>query len=254
MDRLVEARESAFIDTADVYPISPADPDTAGLYGRGCGTLACGQGNRRERFVLATKCRMRVGHGSERSRVVAPPYFGSMRSEPPAPENRRHRPVLRPFARPRDTRLDESLSAPSTTSFASGKVRYIWLLEFPRVATRPLSLGVSERSAPAPGSTACSRHRPPVPRGGNRASAALPRPGDRCCDLQPDRRRHAEREARKSRWTDTRNPVHARISRQPLPRSLLARRPVRRSQPPEGLLRRARYPAPPRGGRLDPRA
>jgi aryl-alcohol dehydrogenase-like predicted oxidoreductase len=48
-----------FLDTADVYPVPPS-PDTAGLSEEIVGTWLEG---RRERFVLATKCRMRVGHG-----------------------------------------------------------------------------------------------------------------------------------------------------------------------------------------------
>jgi aryl-alcohol dehydrogenase-like predicted oxidoreductase len=48
-----------FFDTADVYPVPPS-PDTAGRTEEIVGAWL--QGNR-ERFVLATKCRMRVGTG-----------------------------------------------------------------------------------------------------------------------------------------------------------------------------------------------
>jgi aryl-alcohol dehydrogenase-like predicted oxidoreductase len=48
-----------FIDTADAYPIPPT-PETAGRTEEIIGTWLQG---RRDRFVLATKCRMRVGHG-----------------------------------------------------------------------------------------------------------------------------------------------------------------------------------------------
>src|SRR5438477_10057034 len=48
-----------FLDTADVYPVPPA-PETAGRTEEIGGKWLQG---RRERFVLATKCRMRVGHG-----------------------------------------------------------------------------------------------------------------------------------------------------------------------------------------------
>jgi aryl-alcohol dehydrogenase-like predicted oxidoreductase len=48
-----------FIDTADAYPVPP-DPDTAGRTEVILGKWLQGQ---RDRFVLATKCRLRVGHG-----------------------------------------------------------------------------------------------------------------------------------------------------------------------------------------------
>jgi aryl-alcohol dehydrogenase (NADP+) len=58
MDRAAEAGVS-FIDTADVYPVPPS-PETAGETERIVGAWLQGQ---RDKFVLATKCRMRVGHG-----------------------------------------------------------------------------------------------------------------------------------------------------------------------------------------------
>src|SRR5438309_841357 len=48
-----------FLDTADVYPIPPT-PETAGRSEEVIGRWLEG---RRDRFVLATKCRMRVGQG-----------------------------------------------------------------------------------------------------------------------------------------------------------------------------------------------
>ena len=47
-----------FVDTADVYPVPPA-PETAGRTEEFVGHWLKGQ---RDRYVLATKCRMRVGH------------------------------------------------------------------------------------------------------------------------------------------------------------------------------------------------
>jgi aryl-alcohol dehydrogenase (NADP+) len=58
MDRAAEAGVS-FLDTADVYPVPPS-PETAGETERVVGAWLQGQ---RDNFVLATKCRMRVGHG-----------------------------------------------------------------------------------------------------------------------------------------------------------------------------------------------
>ncbi len=49
-----------FIDTADAYPVPPT-PDTAGRTEEIIGRWLAGK---RDRFVLATKCRIRVGHGA----------------------------------------------------------------------------------------------------------------------------------------------------------------------------------------------
>src|SRR5262245_60177846 len=49
-----------FLDTADVYPVPPS-PETAGRTEEIVGRWLKGQ---RHKYVLATKCRMRVGHGS----------------------------------------------------------------------------------------------------------------------------------------------------------------------------------------------
>src|SRR6266852_5251253 len=48
-----------FLDTADVYPVPPS-PETAGRSEEIIGRWLKGK---RDKFVLATKCRMRVGHG-----------------------------------------------------------------------------------------------------------------------------------------------------------------------------------------------
>src|SRR5256712_8889291 len=48
-----------FLDTADAYPVPPT-PETAGRSEEILGTWLQGK---RDRFVLATKCRIRVGHG-----------------------------------------------------------------------------------------------------------------------------------------------------------------------------------------------
>jgi len=58
LDRAAE-RGVYFLDTADVYPVPPS-PDTAGGSEEIIGKWLQGK---RDRFVLATKCRMRVGHG-----------------------------------------------------------------------------------------------------------------------------------------------------------------------------------------------
>jgi len=58
MDRATEAGVT-FIDTADAYPVPPT-PETAGRTEEIIGAWLKGK---RDNFVLATKCRIRVGHG-----------------------------------------------------------------------------------------------------------------------------------------------------------------------------------------------
>ena len=58
LDKATEAGVT-FLDTADVYPVPPT-PETAGRTEEIIGKWLHGK---RDRFVLATKCRMRVGHG-----------------------------------------------------------------------------------------------------------------------------------------------------------------------------------------------
>ena len=58
LDKAAE-RGVDFLDTADVYPVPPS-PETAGRTEEIVGTWLQGK---RDRFVLATKCRMRVGPG-----------------------------------------------------------------------------------------------------------------------------------------------------------------------------------------------
>jgi aryl-alcohol dehydrogenase-like predicted oxidoreductase len=58
LDRAAE-RGVDFLDTADVYPVPPS-PETAGGSEAILGRWLKGK---RDRFVVATKCRMRVGHG-----------------------------------------------------------------------------------------------------------------------------------------------------------------------------------------------
>src|SRR5947209_10328565 len=58
LDKAAE-RGVTFLDTADVYPVPPS-PETAGRTEAIVGAWLEGK---RDRFVLATKCRMRVGLG-----------------------------------------------------------------------------------------------------------------------------------------------------------------------------------------------
>src|SRR3954452_17291552 len=59
LDRAADAGVD-FIDTADAYPVPPT-PETAGRTEEIIGKWLAGK---RDRFVLATKCRIRVGHGA----------------------------------------------------------------------------------------------------------------------------------------------------------------------------------------------
>ena len=60
LDRATEAGIT-FLDTADAYPIPPS-PETAGRTEEVIGRWF-GANGRRDEFVLATKCRIKVGHG-----------------------------------------------------------------------------------------------------------------------------------------------------------------------------------------------
>lgn len=55
-------RGVTFIDTADAYPIPP-DPESAGRTEEVIGRWLAAPRGRRDRFIVATKCRIRVGHG-----------------------------------------------------------------------------------------------------------------------------------------------------------------------------------------------
>src|SRR5262245_42197383 len=59
LDRAAD-RGITFLDTADVYPVPPT-PETAGRTEEIVGRWLKG---RRDRFVLATKCRIRIGPGA----------------------------------------------------------------------------------------------------------------------------------------------------------------------------------------------
>ncbi|MBX6314513.1 MAG: aldo/keto reductase [Isosphaeraceae bacterium] len=131
-------RGVTFIDTADIYPIPP-DPETAGRTEEVVGRWLEG---RRDRFILATKCRMRVGRGPNdeglsRRHILAAceaslrrlktDYIDLYQSHHPDPE----------------TPLDETLRA-FDDLVRSGKVRYIGCSNHPAWQLA-LALGISER-------------------------------------------------------------------------------------------------------------
>src|SRR5262249_42755109 len=127
-----------FLDTADVYPVPP-HPDTAGRSEEIVGKWLEGK---RDRFVLATKCRMRVGHGpndeglsrrhvlhaAEQSvRRLRTDYLDLYQTHMPDPE----------------TPIDETLRA-FDDLVRHGKVRYIGCSNYPAWQVA-LALGLSER-------------------------------------------------------------------------------------------------------------
>jgi 1-deoxyxylulose-5-phosphate synthase len=131
-------RGVTFLDAADVYPIPPS-PETAGRSEEVLGRWLEG---RRDRFVLATKCRMRVGHGPNdeglsRRHILAAgeaslrrlktDYIDLYQSHSPDPH----------------TPIDETLRA-FDDLVRSGKVRYVGCSNYPSWQLA-LALGVSER-------------------------------------------------------------------------------------------------------------
>jgi 1-deoxyxylulose-5-phosphate synthase len=125
-----------FLDTADAYPVPPT-PETAGQTEKIVGKWLKG---RRERFVLATKCRIRVGNGpndeglsrkhilkaaEDSLRRLQTDYVDLYQAHAPDP----------------DTPLEESLRA-FDDLVQQGKVRYVGCSNYPAWQVA-LSLGIS---------------------------------------------------------------------------------------------------------------
>ena len=128
-----------FIDTADVYPVPPS-PETAGRTEEFVGRWLKGQ---RDRFVLATKCRLKVGHGPNDEGL-------SRRHIMKALEDSLRRlqtdyiDLYQPHAPDPDTPLDETLWALDDL-VRQGKVRYLGCSNYPAWQIA-LALGVSARN------------------------------------------------------------------------------------------------------------
>jgi aryl-alcohol dehydrogenase-like predicted oxidoreductase len=135
-------RGVTFIDTADVYPIPPV-PETSGRTEEVIGRWLDQPGRKRDSLVLATKCRMRVGHGANdqglsRRHVMAAcdaslrrlntDYIDLYQSHMPDPE----------------TPIEETLRA-FDDLVRSGKVRYVGCSNYPAWQLA-LALGASERA------------------------------------------------------------------------------------------------------------
>jgi aryl-alcohol dehydrogenase-like predicted oxidoreductase len=127
-----------FLDCADVYPVPPS-VETAGRSEEILGRWLQG---RREKFVVATKCRMRVGHGPNdeglsRKHILkaaedslarlGTDYIDLYQTHSPDPE----------------TPLDETLRALDDL-VSAGKVRYLGFSNYPAWQLA-LALGLSER-------------------------------------------------------------------------------------------------------------
>ncbi len=126
-----------FLDTADVYPVPPS-PETAG---RSEDIIGKWLASKRDRIVLATKCRMRVGHGvndeglsrrhilkavDDSLRRLRTDYLDLYQTHSPDPE----------------TPLDETLGALDDL-VRSGKVRYLGCSNYPAWQVA-LALGQSQ--------------------------------------------------------------------------------------------------------------
>jgi aryl-alcohol dehydrogenase-like predicted oxidoreductase len=140
MDKAAEGGVN-FLDTADVYPVPPS-PETAGRTEEIVGAWLSRE-RRRDRFVIATKCRIRVGHGpndeglsrkhilkaaEDSLRRLRTDYIDLYQAHSPDPE----------------TPIEESLRA-FDDLVRAGKVRYIGCSNYPawQVAS---ALGISERA------------------------------------------------------------------------------------------------------------
>jgi aryl-alcohol dehydrogenase-like predicted oxidoreductase len=137
LDRAAEAGVN-FIDTADCYPVPPT-PETAGATETIIGRWLAG---RRDRYVLASKCRIRVGHcpndeGLSRRHILRAvedslrrlqtDYIDLYQAHSPDP----------------DTPLEESLRA-FDDLVRHGKVRYLGCSNYPAWQVA-LGVGISAR-------------------------------------------------------------------------------------------------------------
>jgi aryl-alcohol dehydrogenase-like predicted oxidoreductase len=137
LNRAAEAGVN-FIDTADCYPVPPT-PETAGATEAIVGRWLTG---RRDHYVLATKCRIRVGHGPNDEGLSRRHILGAV-------ENSLRRlqtdyiDLYQAHAPDPETPLEESLRA-FDDLVSQGKVRYIGCSNYPSWQVA-LGLGISSR-------------------------------------------------------------------------------------------------------------
>jgi 1-deoxyxylulose-5-phosphate synthase len=125
-----------FIDTADVYPVPPT-PETAGRTEEFVGRWLKGQ---RDRYVLATKCRMRVGHeandeGLSRRHIMKAVDDSLRRLQTDYID------LYQPHSPDPETPLEETLRALDDV-VRQGKVRYLGCSNYPAWQTA-LAIGAS---------------------------------------------------------------------------------------------------------------
>jgi aryl-alcohol dehydrogenase-like predicted oxidoreductase len=125
-----------FIDTADVYPVPPS-PDTAGRTEEIVGRWLKGQ---RQRYVVATKCRLRVGHdvndeGLSRRHIIKAVEDSLRRLQTDFID------LYQPHAPDPETPLEETLRALDEL-VRQGKVRYLGCSNYPAWQVA-LALGIS---------------------------------------------------------------------------------------------------------------
>lgn len=137
LDRAAEAGVT-FLDSADAYPVPPT-PETAGRTEVILGKWLHGQ---RDRFVLATKCRIRVGHGPNdeglsRGHIMraAEASLRRLKTE--------YIDLYQAHLPDADTPLEETLRA-FDDLVRQGKVRYLGVSNFPAWQTA-LALGICDK-------------------------------------------------------------------------------------------------------------
>jgi aryl-alcohol dehydrogenase-like predicted oxidoreductase len=140
LDRAADAGVT-FIDTADAYPIPPS-PETAGRTEEVVGRWLA-QGGRRDAFVLATKCRIRVGHGANdqglsRLHILRACEASLKRLQTDSID------LYYAHTPDPDTPIDETLRA-FDDLVRSGKVRYVGCSNYAAWQVA-LALGTSERA------------------------------------------------------------------------------------------------------------
>jgi 1-deoxyxylulose-5-phosphate synthase len=127
-----------FLDTADVYPVPPS-PETAGRTEEIVGSWLKG---RRNQYVLATKCRMRVGtgpndEGLSRRHILRACEVSLRRLQTDTID------LYQPHSPDPDTPPEETLQALEDL-VRQGKVRYLGCSNF-KAWQVALALGISER-------------------------------------------------------------------------------------------------------------
>lgn len=137
LDRAAEGGVN-FIDTADVYPVPPS-PETAGRTEAIIGNWLQG---RRDRFVLATKCRLKVGNavndeGLSRIHILRAVEASLKRLRTDCID------LYQAHAPDPDTPLEETLRA-FDDLVRQGKVRYLGVSNYPAWQVA-LGLGISDR-------------------------------------------------------------------------------------------------------------